>query len=115
MTGTIYAPYKSGWVELKLPDYMKDVMKLYNAGNMNGKTISNHNDLYGKGCDTPKVWLPHNRLRIEITDRAFTKPGEGDFAYRFWATVRVVDGNIFSKPRAILEKVEFVPRNAYTY
>ena len=113
MTGTIYAPYRNKWVEIKYPEYLHEVLALYNKS-VDGKNISSH-DLSGKGCETPKAWLPNNELRIEITDRAFSKPGEGDSAYLFWATFRIVDGTIFSKPHAILKKVEFAPKSAYNY
>lgn len=101
---TFYGLWHHRWVEIPLPETYKAAGKL-------GKEAGEKRVVFGSsshGYQHFWQWLPNNRFRL--------RTGYGDIqsateeAYmEFWVTCRIIEGTLLSKPKVVLEKVEFAP------
>jgi len=107
-----FAPFGSRWIQMALPNIYKKTLKISRVAGKAHVTVDPY--VGDKGHESRVEWLPRNRFRLEAGYRGISKvdlPGDGE--QLFWATFRVLDANGKSKPKVLLEKVEFAPLSAY--
>ena len=111
---TFYAPRGDQWVQLKLPEFYQQVLKISRAAGKKRVVVDENSP--AKGHEGNLKWLPRGRFRLEAGYRAIGKmdmPFGGDWEQLFWITFRVVDASGKSRPRILLEKVDFAPGSVY--
>jgi hypothetical protein len=103
---TVYAPWGNRWIQIPLPNIFEQIVKAARAAGE--KRVSVDEEPGGKGHESRVKWLPHHRFRLEAGYRGIWVPNEEAEQF-FWVTLRVIEARGKSKPKIVLEKIEFVP------
>lgn len=94
----VYVLHNKRWVEVKPPDYFKIIFK--EGGFKSG---------YGKGYETPKVWLPNNLLKLDVGGRAYKIDNkDGQIIGEFESTVYLHLTDYDSGPILTLKGIKYL-------
>lgn len=103
---TIYSRSGKHWVPAAIPEFGKQLDKFCREAGE--KRVVIWEEAPSKGHETFVKWLSHRRFRLEAGYWRLAVP-DADAERIFWITFRLVDSVGKSKPKIVLEKIEFAP------